>query len=121
MSDSKRIEMDTVLYNGEEVILPFKVGEYDDGYPIFSAVITNYNKKNRAFIVKNCIDANWLIGKVYYKLGPLYRSFMNALIKKNKIQYIPHINTLKRTIVKRDNKHISINRLMEQLQHKQNE
>jgi hypothetical protein len=118
MSESKFIAMDTVLYNGEEVILPFKVDEYDDGYPIFSVIITTYNKQNRAFIVKKCADANWLIGKVYYKLGPLYRSFMNTLVKKKKIQYIPHINTLKRTVVKRDNKHISINRLIEQLQHK---
>lgn len=118
MSDSTLITMDTVLHNGEEVILPFKVDEYDDGYPIFSVIITTYNKKYKAFIVKECVDANWLIGKVYYKLGPLYRSFMNALFKKKKIQYIPHINTLKRTVVKRNNKHISINRLIEQLQHK---
>jgi hypothetical protein len=108
------IPLSYVLDDGEEVIVPIKVGEYEDNYPIFSAVVTIYNKNTETFLIKDCNDATFLIGKTFDKLGRIYRIFINELLKQGKIQPIFHINSLTRTVVKRNNKHISINRLIEQ-------
>jgi len=118
MTSSNQVTIDDVLIDGDEVAIGFKVGEYFDGYPILSSVITIYCKKDKSYNVKDCADADWLIGESFYKMGMLCNRFMTALVRKNKIQSVKFINFLDFMVVKRNNKYINIRKLMKELRYK---
>ncbi len=118
MAYSTQNAMYAVLIDGEDVKISFKVGEYEDGYPLLSTVITTYRASDRGFLVKECVDADWLIGEVFYKLGMLCNRFMTALLRKNKIQSIEFVDPLNHMGVMRNNRHINIRRLIKELRYK---